>query len=61
MKLTRVHRHAGLFITDIFQAQIAPAAYYLADFQPWHPAVRGVKQQMQARGGAHQKRHRTEQ
>ena len=61
MKLARVHRHAGLFITNILQAQIAPAARHLADFQPWHPAVRGVKQQMQTRGGAHQKRHRTEQ
>ena len=46
-KLPGVHRHARLLIADVLQAQVAPAARHLANLQPRHPAVRGVKQQMQ--------------
>jgi hypothetical protein len=61
MEFPGVDRHARLLVADVLQTQVAPAARYLTNFQPRHPTVRGVKQQMQPGRRSHQKRHRTEQ
>ena len=57
MQITRFYRHAWLLITNVRQGEIAPAAGDLANIQSWYPAIRRFKYQMQAAGGAHQKRH----
>ncbi|CSG31284.1 Uncharacterised protein [Shigella sonnei] len=61
MQITRFYRHAWLLITNVRQGEIAPAAGDVANIQSWHPAIRRFKYKMQAAGGAHQKRHRSQQ